>query len=98
MIHLDGTDPPIGIIGDSAYDTIRQPIAPGASLLLYSDGVTEVFVQPGKLWGSHGLQEFVSSQRDGPAALLDGLRTRVAGIAGKQVLDDDYSTILATFA
>jgi sigma-B regulation protein RsbU (phosphoserine phosphatase) len=96
ITQLEGAGLPIGISTDP-HPIVRADIAPGSSLLLYSDGATEVFIEPKKLWGTEGLAEFVKAQQTDAATLLDRLHDRVVAIAGKPVLDDDFSIILATF-
>lgn len=94
---LEGPDPPIGIMPDVPFSTLRTKIAPGSSLLLFSDGVTEIFVEPGVLWGAAGLTQFVRSHSAADPKFLDDLHASVMSIDRRDVLADDYSTVLARF-
>ena len=57
MVEASGT--PLGLLPGMTYGTERFPFPPGARLLLYTDGLTEVF---------HGEEEF------GPERLADAFR------------------------
>jgi phosphoserine phosphatase RsbU/P len=65
---------PLGMFDDSRYEPRGQPFPPGASLLLYSDAVTEGKMTNGKRLGEPGL--------------IDLLQNRIAEISGKQLLDN----------
>ncbi len=95
--ELEGPCPPMGVAPDIDFPTLEAPIPPGALLLLYSDGVTEVFTSPGKLWGAEGLTAFLREQDLGDGRCLDRLLQTVTSIAGQQVLNDDFSAVLARF-
>ena len=95
--ELEGPCLPIGVSVDESYDTIQTDVAPGSSLLLFSDGVTEVWEAPGKLWGAEGLTAFaVARQRSDPQFLND-LHASVMAIAKREILADDFSAVLARF-
>lgn len=96
-VGLESPSLPIGVAEGVEFPTVETTIPPGATLLLYSDGVTEVFVQPGRLWGSEGLTEFMRARDLRDPACLDELHRTVTAIAGQQVLNDDFSAMLARF-
>ncbi|MCC6428455.1 MAG: SpoIIE family protein phosphatase [Phycisphaerales bacterium] len=98
IAQLLGPGPPIGVDSTETFPTLTAKVTPGSSLLLYSDGVTEVALDSGKLWGIAGLEQFMHSHQEHGPRLLDNLHQRVVSIAGKDVLADDFSTLLATFA
>jgi sigma-B regulation protein RsbU (phosphoserine phosphatase) len=95
---LEGPSLPIGITSEESFPTVSTKVAPGNSLLLYSDGVTEVFSAPGKLWGQNGLEAFVRTHAAAPNAYLEDLRREVVRMAGQEVLADDFSAVLAKFS
>ncbi len=95
---FEGTGFPIGIAPDESFPTLRVQIGQGDSLLLYSDGVTEVFASPGRLWGQAGLEAFVRARASAPAGYLDELHREVVRMAGQEVLADDFSAVFATFS
>jgi sigma-B regulation protein RsbU (phosphoserine phosphatase) len=89
--------PPVGVVPDGEFPTLHTAISPGASLLLYSDGVTEVWVEPHKLWGVGGLVTFVRSHAASTRQYLDELHALATKMAGHEVLADDFSAVLANF-
>lgn len=95
--ELEGLGMPIGIISENNFPTQNTEVAPGSSLLLYSDGVTEIFDAPGKLWGSNGLIKYATDHTLAGPKFLDELQSTVMSIAQREVLADDYSTVLARF-
>ena len=95
--ELDGPCPPIGVVPDMDFPTLQVQVAPGSSLLLYSDGVTEIWAEPHKLWGTEGLSKFVRTHPTTDPRFLDQLRDSVMAISGREILADDYSTVLVRF-
>lgn len=96
--RLECPGPPIGVTPDFEFETLTTKVAPGASMLIYSDGVTEIWESPGKLWGDEGLAHFVDTHTMSDASNLDRLHESVVTIGGRTVLADDYSTVLLRFA
>ncbi|MFO0872698.1 MAG: SpoIIE family protein phosphatase [Phycisphaerales bacterium] len=94
---LESTGLPIGIMRNSEFETSRAVVPPGASLLLYSDGAIEVFIEPGIIWGLGGLTEFMRHAQGDAGARLDALLVRVREIEKSDVLPDDLSVVLARF-
>jgi sigma-B regulation protein RsbU (phosphoserine phosphatase) len=97
VLQLECPSPPIGVAPDVEFPTLHADVPPGASLLLYSDGVTEVFSEPRKLWGVSGLLSFVRAHAATTPRYLDELHSLVMKMAGRDVLADDFSAVLATF-
>jgi phosphoserine phosphatase RsbU/P len=67
-----------GLFCDSTFSTTRLSLAPGDTLLLYSDGVTEAFDAADNEYGLERLQETAA------AATLDEPQTMLARIAADQ--------------
>ncbi len=97
IIKLESPCPPIGIIDELPFETVRATIPNGSSMLIYSDGAIEVFTAPGKLWGVEGLTDFLLAQPALTRASLDALVDKVLAIHGQPVLADDFSAILVGF-
>ncbi|MCC6677739.1 MAG: SpoIIE family protein phosphatase [Phycisphaerales bacterium] len=95
--ELEGPGLPIGVMSDSDFPTLSVEASAGSSLLLYSDGVTEVFTAPGELWGTRGLIGFVRGNDPADPSYLDRLHATVMSIAQRDVLGDDFSTVLVRF-
>jgi sigma-B regulation protein RsbU (phosphoserine phosphatase) len=94
---LDGPGPPVGISPDEPFPTLRVEVAPGSSLLIYSDGCIEIFTAPRKLWGIDGLVQFAREHDMTRGAALDALQSVVNATSGGESLADDFSTVLARF-
>jgi sigma-B regulation protein RsbU (phosphoserine phosphatase) len=93
---LDGPGLPIGVSLGEEFPTLRAPVPADSSLLIYSDGATEVWIAPRVLWGTGGLTEFVRAHA-AQGGYLTALHERVMEIAGGSVLSDDFSLVLAGF-
>ncbi len=94
---LDGPGLPVGLSPDEPFPTVQVEVAPGSSLLIYSDGAIEIFIQPRKLWGVEGLVQFVRGHDMTSRESLDALQAFVKATAGTDTLADDFSTVLAQF-
>ena len=96
-VGLEGPCPPIGVVDEIEFPTLETSVPSGATLLLYSDGVTEVFTEPGRMWGSKGLTAFMQAHDLRDTGCLDELHRAVTSIAGQRVLNDDFSAMLVRF-
>jgi sigma-B regulation protein RsbU (phosphoserine phosphatase) len=96
--QLESPGSPIGVIPDDEFPTLRAQVAPDSSLLIYSDGATEVWKAPGRLWGVDGLTQFVRGHNLADGACLDDLLGVVKSMSATDVLADDFSAVLARFA
>lgn len=73
VIHRDGTvswldgprSAPLGVFEETSFPTRQARLAPGDTLLLYSDGVTEAMNETGELFGTDRL---ASLFHEGPAS------------------------------
>jgi phosphoserine phosphatase RsbU/P len=82
LVAASGT--PLGMLPGARYAVERVPIAPGARILLYTDGLTEVFRGEDEF----GQERLMESFRDmGPSEISD------AGQAAEQALTSLWTTI-----
>jgi sigma-B regulation protein RsbU (phosphoserine phosphatase) len=95
--QLDSPGLPVGVVPDEAFPTLRAEVAPGSSLLVYSDGAIEVWSGPGTIWGVDGLTRFVREQALVDAACLDRLHEAALSMSEADTLADDFSAVLARF-
>ncbi|MGH7245223.1 MAG: SpoIIE family protein phosphatase [Phycisphaerales bacterium] len=95
MRELECPGPPIGVVPDVAFETLRVEVPRNASLFLYSDGAFEVFPTPGKVWGVEGIHEFMKAQDVSTARCLERLFEKVKSMTETEVLADDFSAMLA---
>ena len=95
--QLECPGPPMGVAPDLPFETLQAHVEPGSSILIYSDGAIEVFVEARKLWGVEGLIRFLAEHDATQPACLDDLHVAVRAMTGSDVLADDFSIILARF-
>lgn len=93
---LDATGIPVGLMPESAYFTVEEELAPGDTLLLYTDGITEASDPEGEDYGQERLRECaVSNGALGPAELARAIEEDVEGfVRGRPFADDRTLVIL----
>jgi serine phosphatase RsbU (regulator of sigma subunit) len=79
----DSVGMPIGVVEDFPFDVLSRPIAPGETVVIYTDGVSEAMNPDGALYTEERVREFI---KQGPArasemgpALLADVRKHAAG-------------------
>jgi len=85
----------LGVVesGLMSQRTIR--LAPGESLFLYTDGLTEAFSPEGELFGEERLLESIQAARaDAAEALLDAVEARVNAFMGPLPPSDDLTMLV----
>ncbi len=74
---------PVGVIEDYPYDVLSRPIAPGETILFYTDGVSEAMNPKGELYGDKRVRDFLRTSKGNAAeigkALLADVRTHANG-------------------
>lgn len=87
--QLDTTGLPLGLTDRAAYGGHCVAFPPGASLLLFSDGLTDITTPTGERLESHGLLERLRPYlRNNPRTGLDGILDAVVPPAHTQLTDD----------
>lgn len=84
IIGLEATGLPVGIFGAGEYSTQRVQLAPGDSLLLYTDGLTEARDRTDAEYGAERLARLVKGRHElSPQVLtelcLEDLKTFLSG-------------------
>lgn len=95
--RLDAPGPPIGMVPDEEFPTLRIEVPANSSLLVYSDGAIEVPTETGRLWGVSGITQFISSRSMTDRACLEELYQLVKSMSGSENLADDFSIVLTHF-
>ncbi len=91
---LKPTAPAIGLAEDFHPKMESISFAEGDSLLLYTDGVTEVLNISNEMFGQERLAELVQQYADRPAPdLLQGVRQALNTFGGNQPLADDVTMV-----
>lgn len=88
-----GGGPPLCVVDDFAYASVRERLQPGDLLCVVSDGVTEAQNQAHDLYGSARVDRVLATVESASAA-VDALRNDVASFVGGAEPADDM-TILA---
>ncbi|MFB7757192.1 PP2C family protein-serine/threonine phosphatase [Streptomyces sp. NPDC056121] len=83
----------IGVLPQAQFTAARARLLPGDTLLLYTDGLTEARIGPGReLYGEDALRTFTAAQPPaGPQALITALTALLAGFG--EGLDDDTALL-----
>jgi phosphoserine phosphatase RsbU/P len=82
----------LGAFPGFAFETARSRLAPGETLLLFSDGVTEARSPAGELFGTNRLRTVLAAHEAGnAAALVTGVREAVAEFVGSGPPADDLT-------
>lgn len=90
---LKPTAPAIGLAEDFHPRLESISFAEGDSLLLYTDGVTEVLNIGNEEFGQERLGELVQQYADRPADLLQAVRRALSIFGGNQPLVDDVTMV-----
>jgi serine phosphatase RsbU (regulator of sigma subunit)/anti-sigma regulatory factor (Ser/Thr protein kinase) len=88
---------PLGIEEESQYGQTVHALPPGASALLYTDGLSEARNAAGEQLGEQRLREFFSeaaARTNNAEMARDDLLRRLAGFRGQVPLTDDQTLIL----
>lgn len=99
-VAMAGTGgPALGIIGGARYEEHEVALAPGDTLLVYSDGVTEAMNTEGDLFGEDRLVASFRTLCRGPLAEVGPrLQAIVRDFEGAQRPHDDLSLIVVRLA
>ncbi|MFE9999697.1 PP2C family protein-serine/threonine phosphatase [Streptomyces avermitilis] len=83
----------IGVLPGAQFTAARTVLLPGDTLLLYTDGLTEARIGPGReLYGDDALRAFTAARTPaGPQALITALTGLLAGFG--EGLDDDTALL-----
>ena len=101
-----GHNPPIVIRrADSSVTTVpgitygekETVLAPGDSLLLYTDGVTEAMNSAGGLFGTTRLQNLCSSPADCPQTLINNISASLAAFTASTPQSDDITLLALSY-
>jgi serine phosphatase RsbU (regulator of sigma subunit) len=84
----------LGLLEDSTYEVFEQPVSPGSTLLLYTDGLSDIYGPAGKECREMDLHQIVEDlcllQGD---QLVDGIISRVREKAEAVTFQDDVCLI-----
>ncbi len=91
--ELWATGMPLGMLPGSRYEEFEAVLAPGESLLFYSDGLVEAHNPSGEMFGFPRLQALLSKPAR-ETALIDLVLTHLHGFTGDKWEQEDDVTLL----
>jgi serine phosphatase RsbU (regulator of sigma subunit)/anti-sigma regulatory factor (Ser/Thr protein kinase) len=94
VIELRATGMPLGLLPGMPYDEKEAAIAPGESMLLYSDGIVEAHSEQGEMYGFPRLKADVEVDLAG-TELIDRLLERLRAFTGRGWEQEDDITMVA---
>jgi phosphoserine phosphatase RsbU/P len=88
----------LGVIEDMPYQTQHARLAPGDSLVCFSDGVTEATNAAGALFGEERLVDFLGGQTNGhPTELLGSIIAEVDAYMALAPMADDVTLLVVRY-
>ena len=94
VIELRATGMPLGLLAGMDYPEHEAVLAPGESVLLYSDGLVEAHGPAGDMFGFPKLRGLMDTERPG-SELLDHLLDELHGFVGEGWDQEDDITLVA---
>jgi sigma-B regulation protein RsbU (phosphoserine phosphatase) len=88
---------PVGLIPGAEFEVTTARMAPGDTLLLCSDGVTECADTWGDMLGEAGLEAALANASGGTEDIAEALERALAAHAGFAGFEDDISMLLFRF-
>jgi sigma-B regulation protein RsbU (phosphoserine phosphatase) len=87
----------LGVFADAEYAATSCAIAPGDTLLLYTDGITEAMDPGGELYGEERLDSLARQDHGTPRALVDALVADVRRHSAAATQSDDLTVLAVTY-
>ncbi len=94
VIELHATGMPLGLLPGMDYPEHEAVLAPGESVLLYSDGLVEAHDRAGDMFGFPRLRELMATELPG-SELLDHLLDELHAFVGRGWDQEDDITLVA---
>ncbi len=79
----------MGVESDSRYESFQLALAPGDSLVLYTDGLLDALNAEGQSYGNQRLRAQLGHQADHAAALSQRLLGDIRRFVGSRAQADD---------
>jgi sigma-B regulation protein RsbU (phosphoserine phosphatase) len=94
---LEATGIPFGVEDQTGYGCREIVMAPGDSLFLFTDGITEAFDAVGNEFGTPRLEATLAAARDGAAGLVREVLGATAAFTAGAEQSDDITCLALTF-
>ncbi|MFP5209409.1 MAG: PP2C family protein-serine/threonine phosphatase [Acidobacteriota bacterium] len=92
-VWFEATGTPLGLVPEMRYTSQRCRFAPGARLLLYTDGLTEVFRGDEEFGPQRLLDEFSRCPAHKADGILDALWAAIGDFSGGEPQRDDMTAL-----
>jgi sigma-B regulation protein RsbU (phosphoserine phosphatase) len=92
-VQFDAAGPPLGLLPGMRYSSERARFSPGARLLFYTDGLTEVFRGDEEFGPERLLHEFSTCPCQNADGILDALWTAIEDFAEGGPQGDDMTAL-----
>lgn len=96
VVEIDATGLPLGMFADVQYDEVEGYFPAGASMIFYSDGISEARNQQGEFFGLGGICRAIvqTPANAAPACLADAILAAACCHAGCPRQDDDIALLV----
>jgi serine phosphatase RsbU (regulator of sigma subunit) len=91
--RLDSNNPPVGLLPDIEYGSLKRKLQPGERIVLVTDGVTEAGALDGQMFGDERLELAAAA-----ADPFEAVFAEVAKFCGEAPLDDDCTVVEIAFS
>ena len=93
--ELMPTGPIVGLVSQASYTSRRVDFLPGSTLLLYTDGVTELMAPSREEFGVERLLAVLRAHREGPVQdLLAAIGEQMTAFSEGERFDDDSTAVV----
>ena len=89
----------LGVLDQATYAEARLTLAPGATLVLYTDGLTDARSATGDMFGADRLEQAIAAaSAETPAALVAAVIGEVERFAAGAPPEDDITLLALRYA
>ena len=92
--HDDVVGLPLGVMEDYPYEAVERTLAPGETVVIFTDGVSESMNKAGDLYGLDHLRQFVARQVPRAKEMGEAIRADVKRHANGHPQNDDITLML----
>lgn len=92
---IESTAYPLGVRAQSCYETKHAELAPGDTIVFYSDGLVEARDSQGQVFGYDGLEQVIAAHSNLDAHhLRDRIFDAVRSFSNGHAMDDDITLVI----
>ena len=90
----DAVGVPLGIVDGMSYEVCRRKLAPGETVIVYTDGVSEAMNHASELYTTEHLRDFIQKGSPKPTTLGTALLADVRRHANGRPQNDDITLMV----